>query len=286
MFKPKLFIGSSSEARGLAHDFADALSNEAITVVWDEAPDFEPTKATLTGLVTATETYDFGLFLLTPDDTLESRGKKGMSARDNVFLELGLFLGALGPDRTFAVVQAKDNGEPSVKATSDLAGIKIPRFKKSTDEHERVSIVRTAVRSIKKKIDKLGIRSVDLRRYGFGFSVAEKFLDFRIPKEEIQRLSLAGKSFMVVARKHAPDKDFSEDSRTAKSQPREISAFLTDSFQIKAEMERIRIDDLIEGYLLMTPVSMNLKDLRNLTYGELLKRGCKPVVKIETKASA
>lgn len=51
--------------------------------------------STLDALVSATDKYDFGLSIFTPDDGIESRGEESMPVRDNVLLELGLFLGRL-----------------------------------------------------------------------------------------------------------------------------------------------------------------------------------------------
>src|SRR4051794_13820750 len=103
--KPTLFVGSSSEAFSVARQFATALDDVAHAIVWKDAPEFEPMRSTLDGLLTIADRYDFGVFIFTPDDEITSRGKKGHAARDNVVLELGVFLGRLGPDRTFAVVE-------------------------------------------------------------------------------------------------------------------------------------------------------------------------------------
>jgi predicted nucleotide-binding protein len=64
-------------------------------------------------------TYDFAIFVFTPDDQLQMRGETRPVARDNVLFELGLFIGQLTRKRSFVV-------HPSGKAVSlpsDLAGI-------------------------------------------------------------------------------------------------------------------------------------------------------------------
>src|SRR5260370_39343149 len=94
---PKVFVGSSSEAKEIAEGFCKALYDDATMIPWWQANDFKPMHSTLEGLWEATARYDFGLFILTPDDRIESRGQEGYSARDNVLFELGLFLGRLGP---------------------------------------------------------------------------------------------------------------------------------------------------------------------------------------------
>ena len=67
----------------------------------------------------ASQKFDFAALILTPDDSVVSRGKNVPAARDNVIFELGLFLGALGPERVFII-------HPRGKAPrlpSDLAGV-------------------------------------------------------------------------------------------------------------------------------------------------------------------
>jgi hypothetical protein len=57
--------------------------------------------------------------VLGPDDDVESRSEKAQAPRDNVVFELGLFMGALGPERTYMVLPAGVD----LKLPSDLAGI-------------------------------------------------------------------------------------------------------------------------------------------------------------------
>lgn len=62
---------------------------------------------------------DFAVLLMTADDTTASRGRRKASPRDNVVFELGLFMGALGRDRTF-VVSPKG---VDLKLPTDLLGV-------------------------------------------------------------------------------------------------------------------------------------------------------------------
>jgi predicted nucleotide-binding protein len=57
----------------------------------------------LESLLAALQDSEFAIFVLTADDKTEQRDKFGMTPRDNVIFELGLFLGRLGPGRTFMV---------------------------------------------------------------------------------------------------------------------------------------------------------------------------------------
>jgi hypothetical protein len=107
--KPRLFIGSSSEGLPIARRFATSLASVANVVLWNSAPEFDPMRSTLEGLLESIERYDFGLFIFTPDDPITSRGVSENTARDNVILELGMFLGQLGRDRAFAVITEGTN---------------------------------------------------------------------------------------------------------------------------------------------------------------------------------
>ena len=60
-------------------------------------------KTTLDSLLAALEHSEFAIFALTADDKTEQRDRFGMTPRDNVIFELGLFLGRLGLGRTFMV---------------------------------------------------------------------------------------------------------------------------------------------------------------------------------------
>jgi CRP/FNR family transcriptional regulator, cyclic AMP receptor protein len=65
---------------------------------------------------------DFAVLVIGPDVT--SRGKRFLASRDNVIFELGLFMGALGRERTFI---AQERGR-DLKIPSDLFGLGTIRF--------------------------------------------------------------------------------------------------------------------------------------------------------------
>jgi predicted nucleotide-binding protein len=64
--------------------------------------------------------FDFAIFVVTPDDQIDIRGKQFCATRDNVIFEIGLFMGGLGVERVIFVsaVNAADFRLPS-----DLNGI-------------------------------------------------------------------------------------------------------------------------------------------------------------------
>jgi CRP/FNR family cyclic AMP-dependent transcriptional regulator len=116
--QPVLFLGCSSEALGLAQEIQLALKHDVITKIWTDGI-FHASKTPIEDLTAAVREIDFGLVLLTPDDKTISRHRNSMTPRDNVLLELGLLMGALGRERTFFVVQ---HGM-QLKIPSDLLGV-------------------------------------------------------------------------------------------------------------------------------------------------------------------
>lgn len=74
----------------------------------------------LVSLVDSIGSFDFAVFVFTPDDVLELRGERKAAVRDNVIFELGLFLGGLGLGNCFFVTP-KDC--PDLHLPSDLLGI-------------------------------------------------------------------------------------------------------------------------------------------------------------------
>lgn len=115
---PSLFIGSSSEGLPVAYALQAALDQACEPLVWSQGA-FEPTGTTIGSLLEKAQSSDFAALVLTPDDSVVTRGSEVRAARDNVIFELGLFLGALGPRRVF-IIQPR---ELSLTLPSDLAGV-------------------------------------------------------------------------------------------------------------------------------------------------------------------
>lgn len=98
--KPKVFIGSSREAEDYAAAVQALLESVSEPIVWADNV-FAPAHGTLEDLLHVGDYFDFGVILLTPDDTRRSRGRQTPIPRDNAMFVLGLLLGALGRDRVF-----------------------------------------------------------------------------------------------------------------------------------------------------------------------------------------
>jgi len=130
MSKPKLFIGSSSESLPIAQVLQSQLHHGADVRLWNQGI-FGLSDYTLDALLSAVTEFDFALFVFAADDTLKSRGKRYLVARDNAVLELGLFVSRLGRKRAFIALQRTK--EP-LQLPSDLHGITVAQFEWTADQ--------------------------------------------------------------------------------------------------------------------------------------------------------
>jgi hypothetical protein len=111
-------ILSSSEGLDIARDIQSELLRIGIqTLLWDQG---DRRGMLLLSLISEIETkYQFAIFLLTPDDEINCRGVKNKVPRDNVIMELGLWLGRAGMERTF-IIQPRWT---DLKLPTDLGGL-------------------------------------------------------------------------------------------------------------------------------------------------------------------
>ena len=114
----RVFIGSSKEGLKVAEFLQVNLDHAGEIELWTQGV-FQPSSGTLASLVAQAREKDFAVLVLTPDDMVEKRGEKASSPRDNVIFELGLFMGALSPERVFMVHSRSEH----LVLPSDLAGI-------------------------------------------------------------------------------------------------------------------------------------------------------------------
>jgi predicted nucleotide-binding protein len=128
--KPRVFIGSSSEGLGIAEHLQLGLSHSTEATIWSQGV-FGLSKGNLENLVKAASDFDFAILVLTPDDLTTKRGKTENSPRDNVLFETGLFMGALGREKTF-MVYCRDE---AIDLPTDLAGVSAATFARRSDDN-------------------------------------------------------------------------------------------------------------------------------------------------------
>src|SRR5690606_21198178 len=130
--RPTLFIGSSTEALKLARTLKDRLAPVADVTLWTDDSYKKPGEFFLDSLVAAPSRYDFALLLFGKDDKRILRGKTQTAPRDNVVFELGLFLPALGRERTLVLVPESKRG--SYRILSDLQGLTLWEYPPDIEE--------------------------------------------------------------------------------------------------------------------------------------------------------
>lgn len=116
---PNVFIGSSGEALAEANHISRALRRHDVTCrLWTQGV-FQLSRTAIEDLIHVSSGCDFAVLFLTPDDMTLSRGRKRASPRDNVVFELGLFMGAIGRDRTYVVVPRGSD----LRLPTDILGV-------------------------------------------------------------------------------------------------------------------------------------------------------------------
>ncbi|MFD8726158.1 TIR domain-containing protein [Streptomyces sp. NPDC059629] len=153
MIRPALFVGSSSEGLRIAEAAQVVLDEVCEVELWTQGI-FGLTQGTLESLVTALPRFDFSLLVLTADDLTVSRNTEKPTARDNVLFELGLFIGALGRDRTFMLY---DRTTPPT-LPSDLAGITAATFAPQASGNLEAALGAPCTK-IRRAVERLGVRT-------------------------------------------------------------------------------------------------------------------------------
>jgi predicted nucleotide-binding protein len=119
--RPAIFIGSSSEGKAVAEQIYTSLSADDVSLRMWTFDVFVAGHGTIEDLEEQISSADFGVLVFTPDDHIlnDSRKIDIYGPRDNVVLELGMCIGALGSRRGLVV---RPN-VPDLKVPSDLDGI-------------------------------------------------------------------------------------------------------------------------------------------------------------------
>jgi len=139
----EIFLGSSCEGAGILKSFLRKLESPGLSLLpWTKGV-FEISGTTIESLVKVSQNTDFAVLIFTLDDKTISRRKATASPRDNVVFELGLFMGAIGRDRTFII---KPKGK-DIKIPSDLLGVTCLEY-----EHKNGKIESKSLTSISKEL--------------------------------------------------------------------------------------------------------------------------------------
>src|SRR5574341_1777769 len=151
--KPKVFVGSSTESLEIAYALQENLEHDAEVTVWNQRI-FDLSRTALYTLVDSLDNFDFGAFVLGPDDEAKIRGKEHQVPRDNVVLELGLLIGKLGKERAFLVVPV---GQEDLHLPTDLLGLTPATFSPDREDKNINAALGPACNKIRKSMQKLGL---------------------------------------------------------------------------------------------------------------------------------
>ena len=121
---PILFIGSSRESLPIVNALVAGWKSPPFIVRPWTGGVFTPSQFPIDELAKQVVACDFAALVLGPDDQVLSRGTTSSAPRDNVLLELGLFMGAIERARTFFIIPLDED----VKIPTDILGLNPLRF--------------------------------------------------------------------------------------------------------------------------------------------------------------
>jgi hypothetical protein len=142
--KPTVFIGSSRAAMPYANRVRRGLARSTKAKVWSSA--FQPGQWTLQVILDHASRSDFGVFVLAPDDAAVIKGTRQSTVRDNVLFESGVFMGKLGPRRTFLLWPAEV--AEGLRLPSDLEGLTLVTYDPKNLDQAHIAVMRNAIRAM------------------------------------------------------------------------------------------------------------------------------------------
>ena len=142
--KPTLFIGSSTKGLDVSRAVELNLYDIVEVTIWSNGV-FGLNEGYLDALAKARKRFDFAILVLTPDDFEQY-------PRDNVLFELGLFMGHLGRDRTFALCSDSEK----MKLPTDLSGVVLAKYASNRSDNNLQAATNPACTLIRNKIIDLG----------------------------------------------------------------------------------------------------------------------------------
>ena len=215
--KPSIFIGSSSEGLPVANQIAEILGGRFDVSVWDQRI-FQLGESTIDELGRIVRSFDFAVLVFTDDETLVTArqpsraiqrwvdkiarwiggGTSHFAApRDNVVFELGMFYGAKGKRKSFAVVVP--SGGAYQNLPSDLAGVTLTFATRPNGGDPNKESLTTDLAPIASAISERHENEADFEMLPSTGSAVGYFLNFVAPVcAEIRRLkafSVGGEKF-------------------------------------------------------------------------------------------
>lgn len=152
MRKPRLFIASSVESLAIAEAVNVNLDHYFEVTIWKNGT-FRLSSTSIDDLITKSSEVDFALFIFAPDDIATIKSRNEHIVRDNVLFEMGLFIGAIGKQRSF-ILKPRD---VEMHLPTDLLGTTPADYDSNRSDGDLVSATNRACSLIKTEIDRIGI---------------------------------------------------------------------------------------------------------------------------------
>jgi len=151
--RPAAFIASSTEGLEIAYALQQNLDRDLEATVWPQGV-FRPGSIILDDVDEVVAKSDFGLFVFHPDDVVLMRGSELSSVRDNVILELGIFIGRLGRNRNFIV---KPSGQ-ALRVPTDLLGVNTAEYDAERSDGNWLAATGPTASAIRQQVRRLGAK--------------------------------------------------------------------------------------------------------------------------------
>jgi hypothetical protein len=211
--RPYVFVGSSSENRAIVNAMQILLDHDCDVEPWHQGV-FAPASTTMASLLGVLDRCDFAILIVNPDDQAVMRGAPVTLPRDNVLFELGLFMGKLGPSRTFIVFDRTQD----LHLPTDLLGVTPATYQPHASGNMQAALG-AASTQILDAINREGPRGVRMDRNfttthrwgGLVDSLVDAALlvrDHRSPRQEIE--NCIEHEWVIPSRYHYSDSEAAE----------------------------------------------------------------------------
>lgn len=149
--KPRIFIGSSKESEKIAKKVKSLLDDKYVCQLWCD-DFFDLGQCTYHELLKKSLSFDYAIFIGGKDDYVrrESDGTYKYAARDNVYLEFGLYAGILTYARCFFLIQR------GCQIATDLLGVNVVFFDKIQDLNKKILAITEKIKK-EQKLARIGL---------------------------------------------------------------------------------------------------------------------------------